>query len=173
MSEAPISLKAINGASASDKRPKLNKDGDYACEISAIKWAKSFESGGVSYVIETVVIESDNPEIRVGQDRSITINRLDAPDDKKYLRDKAFGNLKGFVAAVMADALDVEIDVEAEFPAEGDTWEGLVKQTYIDDGKGLVGAKFRVKIFNMRTGKNKENIFAKPTFRAYKQTKAA
>lgn len=163
---APISLKAINGATASGKRPKLDEDGDYACEVTAIKWAKSFETGGISYVIEHVVLESDNPSVRINQDRSITINRLDS--EVEFKRESAFGNLKGFVAAVMADALGVQIDENAERPSPNDTWESLAEQTHLDEGSGLKGAKFRVKVQNIKTGKQKQHNFAKPTFRAYK-----
>lgn len=163
---APISLKAINGAVVSGKRQKLDVDGDYACEVTAIKWAKGFETGGISYVIELVVLESDSPSVRVNQDRSITINRLDS--EVQFKRESAFGNLKGFVAAVMADALGEQIDENAERPSPDDTWDSLAEQTHLDEGAGLKGAKFRVKIQNMQTGKQKQHTFAKPTFRAYK-----
>jgi hypothetical protein len=142
-------------------------EGDFACEVAALKVVDSHETNEPSYVIELVVLESDTPLIRPGQDRSITINRLFSK--KEYNRKKALGNLKGFLAAVFAEALGMEIDPELPHPGDNDMngWEKLADQSLLDDGAALRGTKFRVKIAKLLTGEQKQHVFWKPTFRKF------
>ena len=74
-----LSYKGLGTATAYGRRNKLDQNGDYAVQVDAIKEAVSIERGGKkSYVIELTVLESDNPKIRAGEERSVTINRLDS-----------------------------------------------------------------------------------------------
>lgn len=87
----------LGSASADGRRPKYDKEGNYRARVDAIKLVESFETKSMSYVIETTCVQSDCPEIRVGQPRSITINRLDSRKD--FEKKSALGNLKGFLTA--------------------------------------------------------------------------
>lgn len=175
-----FNFSGIGEASAEQRRPKLDRNGTYAFKVNAIKYAKSFETGKYSYVIELTVLESSNPEIGVDEDRSITINRLDS--DKKHERVAALGNLKGFLAAVFSDCFGKQIDPKLDHPGDGDPkgWEKLAEDSMLDDGAGLEGAKVRVKIFRIETDTTKamrargesesaidERRFALPTFFPY------
>lgn len=167
---------AINSASAEGRRSKIDKDGNYAVRIDAIKSAKSIESGGgESYVIECTVIESDNPQIKVGQERSLTINRLDSTLD--YEIKLAYGNLKCFLAAAFADEEKKYIDPEGELDNDPKGWVKLADMSQVDDGAAMKNLKLRVSIERIHTKKSKkamdrgdkyENLmFAKPTYKPF------
>jgi hypothetical protein len=176
-----LSYKGIGQASVSGRRNKLDQDGDYAVQLDAIKEAVSIELGGKrSYVIELTVLESNNPRIRVGEERSVTINRLDSDLDYEVMT--ALGNLKNFLAAALTDLAQTYVDPEVEVPpgeAE-DFWEKTAEKSMLDDGAFFRGAKMRVKVQRIDTKKTKalrkegaseeqiaQRMFPRTTFRPY------
>jgi hypothetical protein len=178
---AAFQFGALKTATISGRRNKLSLDGDYAVEIDAIKEAISIELGGKkSYVIELTVLESNNPRVRAGEERSLTINRLDS--DLDYELATAMGNLKGFLAAAITDLEKTYVDPECEFPPgePENFWERMATLSLDDDGAAFKGAKLRVKISLIDTKKTKAlrkegasedqiaaRMFAKPSFRPY------
>lgn len=166
----------VNAATAEGRRSKLDKDGSYAVKIDKITTAKSFENGGAeSYVIELEVLESDNPQVKVGQERSITINRLDSKVD--YELALALGNLKSFLAAALADEEKRYVDCEGELDGEANGWVDMIEMSFKADGAAFVGLKLRINIERIHTKKSKkamergdkfeQMMFAKPTFKPF------
>lgn len=166
----------VNAASAEGRRSKLDKDGFYAVKIDKITTAKSFENGGAkSYVVEMTVLESDNPLIKVGQERSITINRLWSEVD--YEVDLALGNLKAFLAAALCDEENRYVDPEGVLDGDEDGWVKMIDMSFQGDGAAFVNLKLRVRIERIDTKKSKaakargdkheQLMFAKPTFKPF------
>lgn len=156
-------------AQAGGKLPKLDKDGLYKCAVHAVKLADSFKGGGKSFVIEFLVQESDNELIKKGQLRSVTINKLFS--NKDYEQNQALYDVRHFLAAIYTNALEVEIDPDAEQPSEGQEWPELVDQTLDMDGESVKGSEFWVRIVNdVSSGGFK---FQKKFFAAKRSTLAA
>jgi hypothetical protein len=166
----------VNAASAEGRRSKLDKDGSYVVKIDRITTAKSFENAGAeSYVIELEVLESDNPQVKVGQERSITINRLDSKVD--YELALALGNLKSFLASALADEENRYIDVEGQLDGDPDGWVKMIDMSFQSDGAAFVGLKLRINVERIHTKKSKKAMergdkheqlmFAKPTFKPF------
>lgn len=170
--------KGLDEATAEGSRnAKLDRNGDYACVVTAVKEVPSEKNDNEpSFVIELTVLESDNPEIRVNEDRTITINRLTSKVEwKKRL---AFGNLKGFLAAVLTDINQEPVSTEGLLDGKAEGWGNAADAC---TEKGMAdGAKFRVKIFRKETEKSKTAAasgastseiekykFAEPSFRPY------
>ena len=66
------------------------KEGLYKVKILAVKWVESARDKSEYFVIETEVLESSNPEIAVGSERSQVID---------YGQTMGLPNIKAFVAA--------------------------------------------------------------------------
>jgi hypothetical protein len=176
-----LSYKGLGKATVSGRRSKLDQDGDYAVQLDAIKEAVSIELGGKrSYVIELTVLESNNPKIRVGEERSVTINRLDS--DLDYEVQTALGNLKNFLAAMLTDLAQTYVDPDVEVP-DGENenfWEETAEKSMENDGAAFRGARMRVKVQRIDTKKTKamrkegasedqiqQRMFPRTVFRPY------
>ncbi len=174
-----LSFTGLSKAKAEGRNPRLDVNGDYAFVVTKVCERESTKGNGNSYVIETTILESDNPTVAVGGDRTITINRLDS--NVKHLRELAFMNLKGFLAACLSDinGEPVSADVEA---LDGDPmgWENAAEASLKEDL--CVGAKCRVKIQRVDTEKStnlrkagaplpavEECMFPVPKFRPYNE----
>jgi hypothetical protein len=72
------------------KRPFF-KPGKYKVQINAVKWVDSSVGSKSYFIIETTVLESNNPDVPVNSDRSHVIN---------YNNVMGQPNVKQFVAAV-------------------------------------------------------------------------
>ena len=178
-----LSFKGLGKATISGRRNKLDQNGDYAIHLDAIKEATSIElSGKKTYVIEFTVLESDNPKIRAGEERSVTINRLDS--DLDYEVAMALGNLKNFLAAAITDLEQTYVDPEVEVPPgeTEDFWERMANLSLDDDGASFRGAKLRCKVARIDTKGSKllrkqgasetqiaERMFPLCTFRPYNE----
>jgi len=152
-----LSYKGLGTATAYGRRNKLDQNGDYAVQVDAIKEAVSIERGGKkSYVIELTVLESDNPKIRAGEERSVTINRLDS--DLNYEVQTALANLRNFLAAAITDLEQTYVDPEVPVPPgeTEDFWERMANLSMDDDGAAFRGAKMRMKVQRIDTRNTKE-----------------
>lgn len=176
----------LGGADAQGRRPKYDQDGNFKARIDAIKLVESFETKSLSYVIETTCTASDNPSIRVGQPRSITINRLDSR--KNYEKESALGNLKGFLTAAVrakyganAEAALAAMDQhgprisaktgEPETPDE--KWANLGVLSKANDGEVFKGYEVEFNVTKVTTKNSKKpgepgydptKLFPKVTF---------
>jgi hypothetical protein len=174
-----LSFGGLSKAKAEGRNARLDQNGDYAFVVTKVCERESTKGNGISYVIETTILESNNPTVGAGEDRTLTINRLDS--NVKHLRELAFMNLKGFLAACLSDinGEPVSADVEA---LDGDEqgWEKAAKAS-LDEGL-CNGCKVRVKIQRTDTEKSKdlrkagaplsaveECMFPVPKFRAYNE----
>jgi len=172
-----FSFTGLSAARASGRNAKLDLNGDYAVVVTKVCESKSDTTGDQTYVIETTVLESTNPRIAVGEDRTITINRLDSKVDWKQRL--AFTNLKGFLGACLSWINEQFVDPEIE-ALDNDPigWEKAAKAS-LDEGL-CDGARIRVKIFRKDTKKTdelrkqgapestiEESKFPEPKFRAY------
>lgn len=175
-------------ASVEGRRPKYELNGNYVSEVCALKLVEGFKTKGISYVIETVCLESDNPEIKVGQPRSYTINRLDSRVD--YEKASALGNVKGFLIAIVhakfgdkAEGLIADMNTDGPQKNPDGTvktseqkWTELGILSVEDDGSIFVGCKFRANVTRIHTKRSnpkdggtgrEEDKFALPTFKPY------
>lgn len=167
---------AINNATAAGRRSKLDQNGVYACQVDRITTALSFKAGGgESYVIEMTVLESDNPNVKVGQERSITINRLDSKVPHEV--ESAYSNLKAFLAAAGCDLENEYISDQGELEGDPDGWSKLAQRSLDQEEQMFRGAKLRISIERVSTEKSKKAaergdkydhlLFARATFKPY------
>ncbi len=122
------------------------KKGNYKIRIERVVFKHGFK--GMSYIIESEVLESDNPEIEVGDKRSQVIKLEKTP---------AKGNIASFLRVCVAtgtaldtgEVLDVEkiaieeSDVEKSFGPE-QPCAGLELELYCYDTQTQTGGNFTV-----------------------------
>lgn len=148
-----LSFGGLSKAKAEGRNARLDQNGDYAFVVTKVCERESTKGSGNSYVIETTILESNNPTVAVGEDRTITINRLDS--NVKHLKALAFMNLKGFLAACLTDINGELVSPDIEV-LDGDP-EGWEKAAVASLAEGLCdGAKVRVKIQRVDTDKSKD-----------------
>lgn len=86
----------LDDATVTDQLPKYT-DGDFSLQVEVIKFVDG--QNGLSFVVESMIQTSTNPEFEAGTRASFTINNLGS--DSKTKKAQALGKLKGFLAACL------------------------------------------------------------------------
>jgi hypothetical protein len=145
----------IEGVAPAGKGGQYFQPGKFKVEILAVKQVKSQAGGQIYFIVETKVLESDNPGIPPKAERSQVI------DVHKKM---GLPNIKAFVAAAsgfdpsQADTVTEEVEVYWSKMIGEHLSFSKICELIVSDANPLAGIVMRLECVNVKTKEKKEDF---------------
>lgn len=154
-------FKGFKDATPDGGLSKLNApgmDGHYRFKVRTTGTFDSFETEGTSFKSEIEIVDSDNPKVKPGSAMSVIHHGL--TDKKEFNKAKAFGNVKGLLAAGLTnlEGNGEEIDpVDQSMP-----WDDWIVEACESEGF-IAGAVIECQV-STRTAKTSKKDYGHITY---------